>query len=310
MRNLLQIILLILSGLFAQNVLAQDMLNINDFNFGPEFYNSSYIAEDSSSLNISTVVSTTDAVAKNSKFHFLLYGSVGKSGLGIGTKINTTFYNIFQSTTAEILLAKKVNIGINNSLNFAINTGLIMNTINRNRINQYTDISDQVIQNETYQKIGYTAGFGLNYNWKNKLDLGISLPTFVQTANDVAPVFFTSLAYNQDIGNDLILRPQILFYGPDYIKPTVEGSLRLDYKESFWLKVGARSTTKIIFGLGASINYVKLGYMYNLSFGEELKDVYPGLHSLNVSFHFLAKSPFEKKGQNVPDISVEPVIVE
>ena len=154
--------------ILSQLVSGQDLLNINNFNLNEENYNSSFIASDSSSLRVSTIVSAANAVQNNSKFHFLAYGNFGKLGLGLGAKVNTSFYQIFQTTTAEFLLAKKVHVGKQNHLSFGMNAGLILNKLRQDKINQYTNIEDPIIINNSYDRIGFTGGLGFNYNWHPK----------------------------------------------------------------------------------------------------------------------------------------------
>ena len=297
MKNLLLILIAVvvctLSGF------AQDMLNSNDFLFKKEHFNTSYITSDSTSLNISTVVSTANAVQNNSKFHFLLYGNMGKSGIGVGAKVNTSFYNVFQTTTAEFMLAKRVDVGKENVLSFGLNGGVILNSLKLDRINQYTDLQDPVITDGTFNKTGFTTGLGFNYNWKDRIDLGISLPVLVQSNEGVAPVFFTNLSYKHRFNENISIEPGVLVYGPNYTTPTIEGNVRLDYKENLYVKVGGRSTSSFIFGAGASINFIEVGYMYNMVLGDPFNEAYNGQHNINVAFKFLAKNPFEKKEQQL-----------
>lgn len=287
---------IIIVMLFVQEgMLAQDLLNMNDFVFKKEHYNTSYISGDSTSLNISTVVSTANAVENNSKFHFLTYGTLGKSGLGVGAKVNTSFYQVFQTTTAEVMLAKRVNVGKENKFNFGLNAGVILNSLKMDRINQYTDLNDPVIADGTFNKTAFTAGLGFSYNWKDRIDFGVSLPVLIQSNNGVSPVFFSNLSYKHTFDNLLSFKPGVLFYGPDYTKPTVEGNMELNYNEKFYVKVAGRSTKSILFGGGVNVNFVEIGYLYNLYLGDPFSDAYGGQHNINIAFHFLAEKPFQKK---------------
>ncbi|MGB1248125.1 MAG: type IX secretion system membrane protein PorP/SprF [Chitinophagales bacterium] len=293
MKTLYKNIMLVLLVAFAQWTIAQDMLNLNDINFDPTYYNTSLLAKDSSSLDISTIVSAANAVENNSKFHFLLSGSLGKYGLGIGAKVNTSLYNVYQTTTAELLLAKKIRMGKSNSLNFGINAGLILNNLRMDKINEYTNLEDPILNNETYDKTGFMAGLGLNYTWKDRLYLGFSMPVMVQSVEGFSPVYFTSLSYQQKI-KSIAITPSFLAYGPDYTKPTFEGSLKLAFKDYAWLKVGGRSTKKVLFGAGGNVNFISFGYMYNMVLGNEFAQSYTGTHNMQVSFHFLAKKKSSK----------------
>lgn len=287
-------ITLLISLSLSTLVYSQDLLNLNNFNLNEENYNTAYITSDSSSLTVSTIVSAANAVQNNSKFHFLAYGNFGKLGLGFGAKVNTSFYQIFQTTTAEFLLAKRVDVGKNNNLSFGINGGLILNNIKEDKINAYTELDDPVLVNNTYNKVGFTAGLGFNYNWHNKLDLGVSLPVLIQSIQGVAPVYFTNLSYKQDIGTNFSIKPGIMIYGPNYTTPTIEGNTTISFREYAWVKVGGRSNKTVIFGVGGSVNFIDFGYVYNLSAGGPFNEVYTGLHNVQVAFNFLATKPNNK----------------
>ena len=280
---------------------AQDFINANDYNFGPEHFNTSYIAEDSSSLKISTIVSAVNAAQNNSKFHFLMYGSVGTTGLGVGAKVNTTFYRLFQTTTAEFMLAKKIDVGKENAFSFGLNGGIAVNSLKTDRINEYTDLNDPVLVGQTFNKVGFIAGLGMNYNWKDRIDLGVSVPILIQSVEGVAPVYFTSFGYTQKIGSNFSIKPNVMLYGPNYINSSFEGSVKFDYDNKLWIKGGGRTTKKLLFGAGGSLNFVDIGYMYNMALGNGFADVYSGAHNINVVFNFLAEKPFQVRQRKDED---------
>lgn len=283
---------------------AQDMLNMNNFNFEKDNYNTACITTDSSSLKISTIVSMSDAIQNSSKFNFLMYGNMGKLGLALGAKVNSSFYQIFQTTTAEFLLAKRMNFGKGSSLSFGINAGVILNNLKQDRINEYTELEDPVLSNGTFNRAGFTTGLGFHYSWKERLDVSISVPVLVQSFQGLAPVYFTNLSYKQALGTKFSIQPEIIAYGPNYIKPTIEGNIRVQYLDFAWLKVGGRSTQTLLFGAGASVKFIDFGYMYNLSAGQPFQEVYTGLHNIKVAFNFLDTKPKGSKQTATEEIIV------
>lgn len=287
------IVLLFLSLL--NGLKAQDMLSINDLNFGKESINPSYIASDSSSFKITTIIGAANAVENFNRFHFLAHGNVGKLGLGFGVKINTSFYQVFQINTSEIMIAKQVDLGKSHHLSFGLNTGIALFRLRAENINQYTDMSDPIIQNELFNRANFTTGFGLRYNWKDKVDLSASLPVVLQSKRGLQPIYFTTLAYKQAIGTKMSIEPGAMFYGTDYTRPSFEGSLTLRYQNIAWLKVGGRSTKNLSIGAGANINFLEIGYTYNNILGEGFQQVYNNLHAIQVSFLFLGNKSIQSK---------------
>ncbi|MCB9256322.1 MAG: type IX secretion system membrane protein PorP/SprF [Chitinophagales bacterium] len=286
----------LMSFVLAFGLKAQDMLNMNNFNFEKDNYNTACITTDSSSLKISTIVSLSDAIQNSSKFNFLMYGNMGKLGLAVGAKVNSSFYQIFQTTTAEFLLAKRMKLGKGNSLSFGINAGVILNNLKQDRINAYTNMEDPVLVNGTFNKAGFTTGLGFHYSWKEQLNVSMSVPVLVQSIQGLAPVYFTNVSYKIAMGSKFSLQPEIIAFGPNYIKPTIEGNFKVDYLDFAWLKLGFRSTQSFLFGAGASVKFVDFGYIYNLSAGQPFQEVYSGLHNIKVAFNFLdTKTKLSKK---------------
>lgn len=294
MKNLkFQIISLVLLSAWSQ-VSGQDMLNINDLNYGKESVNTAYIADDSSTLEISTILATASATENFNRFHFLFHGNIGKHGLGFGVKVNTAFYQIFQTNTTEFMIAKRVQLGKQHTLSFGLNSGIVLNRLRTERINTYTDIADPIIQNELYNKVGFTTGFGLRYNWKNKLDFGASLPVIIQSNNGLAPIYNTHISYKQALGKLMSIEPSFMAYGTDYTAPSIEGSIRLEYKDLIWLRVAGRSTKNLAFGAGTKINFLMVGYTFNSIVGEGFNEVFNNLHAIQVSFMFLGGQALRK----------------
>ncbi len=276
---------------------AQDMLSINDLNYGKESINPAYISGDSSSFKITTIIGTANAVENFNKFHFLAHGNIGKLGLGFGVKVNTAFYQVFQVNTSEIMIAKQINLGNSHRLSFGLNTGIALFRLRAENINQYTDMSDPIIQDELYNKANFTTGFGWRYNWKDKVDLSASLPVVVQSKRGLMPIYFTTLAYKQAIGAKMSIEPGLMLYGTNYTKPSFEGNLTLRYQQIAWLKIGGRSTKNFSVGAGANINFLEIAYTYNNIMGEGFQQVYNNLHAIKVSFLFIGNQSIKAKKQ-------------
>lgn len=289
MKNIIYTLSLITGLVFFQDTKAQDFLNINDFNFNETTFNSAYLATDSNKLDVSTIVSLGRTTENNTKYHFLVEGNIGKLGLGIGAKVNTSFFRIYQSTTAEILLAKKISFGKNHSLRFGLNSGIVLNTLSENKINEYTDLNDPVLTNGQFDRVGFTAGLGLNYNWNDKLNIGFSLPVLVNSLRGLEPVYFGNISYDIKISDKFFLKPSLMAYGPAYIGPTLYGDFKFSYKNYLWIKGGMNTNMTVTGGAGGSVKFVSFGYIYNHNLLNDFKEVYNSGHRIQVAFHFLQK---------------------
>ncbi|MGB1017671.1 MAG: type IX secretion system membrane protein PorP/SprF [Chitinophagales bacterium] len=288
-------IIFILPFFIVFKLQAQDLQNLNALLFEKENFNTAYIASDSNELNVSTIVSIANVVEKNNKFHFLLNGNIGKLGLGFGVKVNTSFHSIFQTTSAEIFLAKRLNLGKKHALSFGLNTGLILNSLRQDKVNQYTNLEDPVIKDLFYDRVGFSAGLGLKYNWNDKFNFGVSLPFLVNTFEGIDPVYIINTSYRQYFGKNFSLTPELVVYGTRYVKPTLEVNTKLNYQNIAYIKVGARLTEQVFFGAGGNIKFIDFAYIYKLSFGNHFKQIFPNVHNVSVKFRFLENSLKKKK---------------
>ena len=279
------IVILILSF----NVNAQNSLTDNDINFNPASYNSSSILADTNTLVLNLTTSLSNDIQETSRMHFLTYGNINKLGLGIGAKVNSRFKNYYKTTSAEILLAKKLTLKENHNINFGLNFGVLYHDIN----NAY--FTDQVnLQDETILKfnktIKFISGFGVGYNWKNKLLIGFSMPELVKSETEFYPTIFTNVSYKQEFGpsSKFNAQPTVLFYTTNIVPSTTEFSVKFGFEEYIWAKIGFRTTKSFVIGLGGAYDFIGVGYVANMNSGM-YSNVNQAQHNINVIFQFLGK---------------------
>ncbi|MGB1019126.1 MAG: type IX secretion system membrane protein PorP/SprF [Chitinophagales bacterium] len=266
---------------------AQNTLTNNDINYKSASYNSSYIVEDTNRLVLNLSTSLANNLQETSRLHFLVYGNLTKLGLGIGAKVNSQFKDFYKTTTAEVLISKKVVISEGHNLNFGLNMGIHFSGVNMNFFNDYVDKSDADIQS-FQDKFRFMTGAGLSYTWQRGFKIGFSMPELIKTENKFYPTMFVDASFRQTFleSKKLYLEPAVLFYTTDIVPITFEGTLKVGYQDFAWFKFGGRSTKTILIGAGGGYNFINIGYMYNRNF-EDYAMINQSQHNINVYFNFL-----------------------
>jgi hypothetical protein len=286
---LLSIVLLSLSLLQAQYTLTD-----NDINFKKASYNASMIVVDSNNLVLNLSTSLSDNLQETSRMHLLTYANFPKLGLGIGAKFNTRFKDYYKMTTAEFLIAKKIELKEKSLLNFGLNLGVDYLGVNENFFNGFVDQSDEFITNNPNQSVRFMSGFGTSYVWDNKFQIAFSMPELIKSQSDFYPTVFANMAYKQSLGKTkaLYLKPEVMVYSTDIAPVTIEGSASFGFQNNIWMKMGGRSNKTMLVGMGGGFSFIEVGYNYNMNFSNY--DVVNQMqHNINLCFNFVRSDKYE-----------------
>ncbi len=280
------IIIILLSFLaFATNTFGQDALSMNDLNYNSVGYNSSFIAAATSQLNASFTTSLGNGIQNTSKVNLLAYANVEKYKFGVGLKLNSKFFGLFKTNTAEVLYAKELKINEDHKLFLGFNIGMHFSSLAMNKLTDFVDFDDPFLLENNFPQYRLTSGIGVGYTFKNKIKAGISIPVLVKNNNDFSPVYIINTSYRFQATQSLSLTPEVLAYGSDIEPFSFEGNLKLDYKDYAWFKVGGRSTKSTMLGIGWHHRFINIGYIHNMYFGE-YSNINQGIHNVNVTFQF------------------------
>ena len=265
--------------------LAQDALTMHDLNHDAAAYNSAFIAEVGNPLNAMVTTSLGGNVQNTSKVNLLAYANFEKPGFGVGLKLNSKFYGLFNTNTIEFLYAKRLQVNTDQAIYLGLNFGMHTSALDMGRLNVYVNFEDPFLMENELPQQRLTAGLGMVYTYKNNTKFGLSLPSFVKNKNDFFPVYVMNLSHEIQpvMAVDYKITPLVMVYGSPLEAATMDASLQVTYQDSFWLRGGVRSTKGVIFGLGWQQKVISIGYTYNASWGL-YTEVNPGVHSLNVIY--------------------------
>ncbi len=279
------IILLVSIFIVQQLAYGQDALTMHDLNFDRSSYNAAFIAAVPTPLNASITSSLGRGLQNTSKVNFLAYANIEKYGFGVGLKLNSKFYGLFKTNTAEFMYAKALKINEHHNMFVGINFGMHFSSLDMDQFTDYVNLEDPFIMNNELPQYRLTTGLGIGYTFKDKWKAGFSMPALVKNKNDFFPVYVMNVSYRDESLSALSITPQLLMYGSNVAPVTVEGNVTIDYKQYLWVKLGGRSTKTMVMGLGWHRKFVSVGYNYNMYFAE-YAEVNPGIHNINVQFHF------------------------
>lgn len=292
MKNSIQYICLMALFFFGASLNAQDALTVNDLNFHKAGYNSAFIISDTP-VNVSLTTSLGSGVQNTRRLNFLAYGNIKKWGLGIGARVNSKFYGLYNVNTFELLYAKELKINDHSSFYGGLNFGVHYAGLNKNKLNNYVDFEDPFIANNELPQYRFMVGLGFGYTRHDRLKVGFSLPSLKKTNNDFYPLFVLNTSYRFDIQMEgyynnsedgvLGIEPEILLYGTDLLPVTFEGSVKAIFTDEFWVKFGGRTTKSLLFGFGWHKSFVHMAYIYNANL-QEYAQINPGVHNINVLF--------------------------
>lgn len=282
-------LLIVLSLLLVcNNLQSQDALTMQDLNFDPASYNSAFIAQAPKMLNASLTTSLGNGVQNTSKVNFLAYANIQKYGFGVGLKLNSKFFGLFETNTAEFLYSKTLKINNDHNLYAGMNIGMHFSGLDQTQFTSYVNLEDPFITENALPQYRLTTGVGLGYTFKDKIIAGFSMPSFLKNKNEFFPAYVFNSSYRHKLPSEISLIPQVLLSGTEVSAMTFEGNITIDYKDYLWLKLGGRTTNSLVMGLGWNVKFVTVSYNYNLNFAE-YAEINPGIHNVNVRLNFNRK---------------------
>lgn len=273
---------------------SQDALTINNTNFHESCFNTAYIAEKEEPLAASLTNTTGGGIQNTGQINFLAYSQLSKAGLSMGTRVNSKYFGLFRTSTVEIIAAKKIAINSSSALSAGFGMGMQFTSIRTGELNNYVDLQDPMLANDAFPQYRFVFGFGLGYTWRNKFKAGISMPSLARTESKFYPIYIANSSYLIQVSDDFGVEPQLLLFGSDIAPISAEVNAKVDYRKQFWIKLGGRSTSTFVGGIGVDTPFISVGYAYNAYF-QEFKGIVPATHNINLAFRIAADG--EGKGR-------------
>jgi type IX secretion system PorP/SprF family membrane protein len=289
MKNKILLISLIAILACISNIKAQELANYNLYIQNNYLYNPAYTLD---KPNFSAFANShlqwvgfEDAPRVNT---FGIRGPIMKN-TGIGLTISNNANGVANEFAIKVNYAFRAKFADDHYLQFG--TGLGFMKDNLSGINEFSDLSDNLITDEAFNGASFLAGVGMVYFFKN-IEAQFIMP---QIYHRKAINYYSIgiLAYNYEISQDWFVKPSVLVRGNKTTPFQYDINIMGMWQKTVWAQAGYRTNNSIIFGLGVNYLGFELGYAYQMD-NNEMSNVSGGTHEIQLIYN-LKDNLFKKK---------------
>lgn len=216
---------------------------------------------------------------------------------GIGINVYNDQSGFLSSTKAVLSFSQTVFINAEHQyISFGISAGIINQHINLNQVSGETGkpVDPIALGYNSNQPVYPDADFGIAYRLYG-LDADIVLPNLIKYSSYTKalsqsfsglPLFFSSVGYNFDLGDNWGFHPKVAFRKIDGIGNEYDVSGLLTYRGAVSLGAFYHSDKTFSVSLGFMINKsLDLNYAYTQS-NASLQQYFGNTHEFSIGYHF------------------------
>jgi len=217
------------------------------------------------------------------------FGNTKKHGVGIRLQNETR--GVIERTEGSFNYSYKVDFNEINSLSFGLNAGFTDLRLDRGAIEAAEGGISEIYEQSDSKDFGLklAAGFAAKYDWNQKLQLGVALPTLFEDGESKFKKNFIGFAsYKLDaIPEKLVVEPMVMYRNFSYNKSygQVDLGFHALWNNTLWAGFNWRSNESFIFSAGANLNNFGLGYAYQVGYNSDLAN-FGGTHEVQISYYF------------------------
>jgi type IX secretion system PorP/SprF family membrane protein len=265
-------ILITLFGLIPVFGIAQEVPLYSNYTVNPMIYNPAHVGINNE-LKTFLHHRTQWSGFKGSPVSHLITLSAPLSSInsGIGFSIQNDQRGLFNELTGSVKYAYHAKI--NQQSIISLGVGLdIQNRILRIGESTVKDIEDPILNEGSVSNTFMDASFGLEYQWKNKLMLGVSIPQLMEgnSGNEDVSIKNTrhiigQASYMFDVlsSGTLKVQPIVLTRFVSNIPLQYDVNVLVHYKNMFLVGAGYRSAYAINFHAGIHVKNIDVRYVYD-----------------------------------------------
>lgn len=219
-------------------------------------------------------------------------GAAKKSGLGLNLQYDKRNVEARTRVMANYSYAAKLNT--RNTLAFGVGVGVADHRYDQSGM-MAADPGEILGVVGDYETTRVSARFGVNYNWNQKLNIGISLPEMItdnywfnQHFLGIASYKFYAIPEKFEI-EPVVLYRHYIYDDANYNQ--VDFNLYTCWDQTVWLQGAYRlnpslMTNAIYVGGGVNLANVGLGYAYEFGMGNDLATISNGTHEVQLTIFF------------------------
>jgi len=224
-----------------------------------------------------------------------LFGKVAEN-MGIGFNVNRTTVHIFNQTLFDASYAYRIQAHTDGFLSFGLSLGIQRTNAlqSDNPLDQY----ETVLENIYFDRMHYTAGFGLHYKFKG-FELGLSAPDLYRNETFFNR-YMAVASYNITAITDVTLKPMVMYRKFSPVMEDYQVRLEAGFKSLVFVEVGYGNDVNLIAGVGFAFSDFRVGYYYS-SLNAHLANVANGSNSIYISYSLFKGKSAETAASIDPD---------
>jgi type IX secretion system PorP/SprF family membrane protein len=244
-------------------------------------------------------------------YTFGIHSPIGKEKKsGLGMLLARSTYGTFEDIRGSLNYSYTVAFNEFHHLSFGLSAGIVDDGLNKDALRApEEDLAElYTVASDYYDGIlRFDAGFGMNYTWKDKLRLGISLPRLI--ANTDYPLdrldgtrefnqhFIGMISYKLSVADEkLDIEPSVLYRTNAYGTNQFDLNLFVQWNQTLWIAATYRDNpgTDFVFAAGVNISNIGIGYAYQKEVSGAAHVFPNATHEIQISY-FIGRDK-EKKG--------------
>jgi type IX secretion system PorP/SprF family membrane protein len=280
MRNIRNIVAVLLAFTFSGMALAQQTTLVNHYYVNPFLSNPSMAGESGTNLYLLNRSQWVDVDGAPETFLATIDGMVGNTKFGFGLTMMNDVVNIVGQSSIYGTYTYKLPVFAKSQLSFGMSIGFEQNKLLFDRIRASNPVEITLINN-VENKTNFDANTGLTYTWEN-LRLGVSAyqllankNEFVDELNDNSYVYafrrhyVANIGYRMELEKDKVsLDPYVQMRMAYRTTPQYDVNLMLNFADVAWIGGGFRTKFggNVMVG-GVLANRLLASYSYGRSVG-------------------------------------------
>jgi type IX secretion system PorP/SprF family membrane protein len=225
---------------------------------------------------------------------------------GVGLKMFSHWIGAFQTTNAEATYNKRITLINNHTLTFGLSMGFIQTALNQNALNTQVNRADPMLMTNELNKVFFTAGSGVSYKYKDKLDIYTSSPMMATGSEPLSGFFVSGASYrfNLDAEGLYQLKPAVNYYNFIESPKLADILVAASWNKIISVQTGYRTNGAIVSGVGFNFTNFLFQYNYYHHVGE-LNRFAPAQNEVAIVLNF---KKFEKRIRKKQEVVDEAII--
>lgn len=259
------IIIAIFSIFIIDITFAQENTPTNFYSINPQMLNPAHVGQDNPvELYINNRYQWYGVKDAPEFINVGVHGKVAK-GLGLGANFNQFTSGIFKESIYSVAASYGQDLYKNHHLNLGLSFGIMKNkvVVEYDGITDYTDIT---LNSNYFGETFLRTGFGLNYLFKDLIQVDFSLPVIYSERNEKylqTMVLYGCYNYKfKAIGKDMKLSPALMYRKSMNKLSSIDITATIDVVNKIWVLAGYRNTSGIIVGVGIKAKQFAFAYAY------------------------------------------------